>query len=246
MKLLRRYIGEMLAESAVTGRKLDRYTTIIRRHVLKAIKDPEVREYFTQNGTAVFKLQNVPELNDIDYLRDVIISMEENDSYGAHAAYEFDLNATPKERETSDLKVTLLLPRNFKDRMLSYINDELIDALRHELEHSGQDIEELMDCIGNLTDQTDIWKSLKNAAEYYLCPAEVKAHVAGFMKRAKSAKEPLADVIDYELYRIYDTGKSAGFSEEDLHDLMAHMRDNYHSYAIHRYPQAQGYSEDNK
>ena len=239
---LRKYVKGVLIETVITGRKLDRYTTVIRRHVIRAIKDPEVREYFSDTGAAIFKLQDVPELNDIDYLRDVIISMQEGDAYSASAAYEFDLDATPEQRETSDLKVNLVLPRDFKDQTLSYINEELTDALRHELEHSGQDIDELMDCISNLTAASDIWKSFKNATEYYLCPTEVKAHVAGFMKRAKSNKEPLPDVIDYELYRIYQTGLDAGHSEEGLHELMTMMRETYHQYALQRYPNIRSYS----
>lgn len=227
-------------EAVVTGRKLDRHTTAIKRHVINAIKDPEVREHFRQTGAAQFKLQNVPEVAEIDYLRDVIIDMLEGQSVNADAAYEFDLDASPEQRATSDLRVNLVLPRDYPDQILSHINDELVDAIRHELEHSGQETWELMDCQEKTPTANVIWQSLKNAGEYYLCPAEIKAHIAGFMKRAKSAREPLGDIIDYELYRIYETGKAEGYSEEDLHDFMIEMRQQYYDYARKRYPQAQG------
>ena len=143
MNLLREYISSLLKESVVTGRKLDRYTTVIKRHVIDAIKDPEVRDYFRQSGEVSFKLKNVSELEDIDYLRDVIVNITEGQSVNANAAYEFGLDATPEQRKTSDLSINLELPRDFPDQVLSYINDELTDAIRHELEHSGQETWEL-------------------------------------------------------------------------------------------------------
>ena len=227
-------------EAVVTGRKLDRYTTIIKRHVINAIKDKEVRDYFSQTGEVHFKLQNVPELKDIDYLRDVIIVIREGQSVNADAAYEFDLDASHEQRKTSDLRVNLVLPRGFANNVLSRVNDELTDAIRHELEHSGQETWELMDCQKKTPSADIIWKSLKNAGEYYLCPAEIKAHIAGFMKRAKCNRTPLGDIIDHELYRIYDTGRSAGYTDQELHDFMSNMRREYYAYAKQRYPRAKG------
>ena len=242
--VLKKYVRSIIKEAVVTGRKLDRYSTVIRRHVIRAIKDPEMREHFKENGSAVFKLQDVPELDDIEYLRDVIISMEDSDHVHAYAAYEYDLDATPEQRRDSDLRITLELPYDFPDQVLGQVNEELTDTIRHELEHSGQETWELMDCMEKTPTEADIWKSLKNAAEYYMCPAEIKAHVAGFFKRAKARKEALADVIDFELYRIYETGKHAGFAEDELHDLMVEMRRQYHEYAKGRYPKAKGFGDE--
>ncbi len=242
MKLLRDYISSLLFEAVITGRKLDRYTTIIKRHVLSALKDEDVREHFRQTGEAYFRLQNVPEITEIDYLRDVIIHVTEGQSVNADAAYEYDLGASQSQRSTSDLRVNLVLPRDYPDQVLSNINDELVDVIRHELEHSGQETWELMDCQEKTPTADVIWKSLSNAAEYYLCPAEVKAHIAGFMKRAKSNKVPLSDVIDYELYRIFETGKANGYSEESLHPFMLKIRSEYRKYAKIRYPNAGGFA----
>ena len=241
MPLFRQYVKEIFAESVVTGRKLDRHTTAIKRHVINAIKDDEVRDYFKENGEAQFKLQDIPEIDEIEYLRDVIVFMEDGESIGASASYEYDLDATPEQRKESDLRINLVLPRDFSDQLMSYINDELTDSIRHELEHSGQETWELMDCQKKTPTADIIWKSLKNAAEYYMCAAEIKAHVAGFMKRAKSNKKPLSEVIDAELYRIYETGLSAGFTESELHNLMSEMRTKYYEYAKRRYPRAQGF-----
>ena len=247
MNLLREYIREIISalplrsglrEAVVTGRKLDRYSTVIKRHVMRAIKDPDVREYFKDNSQVHLRLDDVSELKEVEYLRHVIINMVHGDQEYpvTHAAYEFDLEATPEQRKDSDLKVEIILPRDFSDRMLGLIDEELTDALRHELEHSGQETWELMDCQKKTPSEDQIWKSLKNAAEYYTCPAEVKAHVAGFMKRAKNRKEPLFDVIDAELDYIYQTGIRSGFSDGDLRELVSSIRKSYRHYAEERYP----------
>ena len=97
-----------------------------------------------------------------------------------------------------------------------------------------------MDCQEKTPSADAIWKTLKNAAEYYLCPAEIKAHIAGFMKRAKTSKTPLGEVIDQELYMIFETGKSAGYSADELRDFMSAVRKRYLEYAIERYPRAEG------
>tara|TARA_B100001123_G_scaffold451206_1_gene628460 strand:+ start:2279 stop:3001 length:723 start_codon:yes stop_codon:yes gene_type:complete len=235
LKLLRLVISEAI----ITGRKLDRYTTTIKRHVMKAIKDPEVREHFMEIGNVSFMLQDVPELDDIEYLRYVIIDISEG-TPSASAAYEFDIDATEKQRKNSDIRVFLRLPRDFKDSMLGFIDEELTDALRHELEHSGQETSELMDCSKHLSGEEDIWASLSNAASYYMCPGEIAGHIAGFMKRAKRNRLPLGKIIDEELTFIYERGLREGYDEEELHSLMSMIRKEYLSYATKRYPKAQG------
>ena len=97
-----------------------------------------------------------------------------------------------------------------------------------------------MDCLGDRVDATDIWQSLIDAAEYYMCPAEVAAHVTGFMKRAKKNRKPLGQVIDEELGFIYNAGLRSGYDSRELGDLMTNIRVAYYEYAARRYPRAQG------
>ena len=236
MNRIREYVRElMLAEAVVTGRKLNRYSTVIKRHVMRAIKDPEVRDHFSETGTVTFKLQGVPEIGEIDYLRDVIISITDG-APSISASYEFDLDATPEQRKNSDLSIHLILPRDFQNELLGFVDEELTDALSHELAHSGQETWELMSCIGSRVNADDIWSSLKNAAEYYMCPAEIVAHVTGYMKRAKRNKTHLAEVIDEELGYVYQAGIKFGYTEDELHDLMSEMREKYFAYARKTYP----------
>ena len=236
--LLRISIRRLLYEEVIRGRKLDRYSTILRRHVINAIKDDEVRDHFSQTGTASFKLQGVSELGDIEYLRDVIVNLEDSgdsNRVSAHASYEFDLDATPEQRKTSDLIVTIRLDRNFEDRVLGIVHEELSDSVRHELEHSSQSTEELMDCQRKVPD-ANIWDTLGRARSYYLCPAEKKAHIAGFMKLAKQKKKMAADVLDNELLAIYQMGLESGYDERDLGPLMSDIRNEYREYLKTRYP----------
>ena len=234
IKILRQLIREVVA----TGRKLDRYTTAIRRQVVNAIKDEEVRSYFLKNGKAKFVLQDVPEVEELDYVRHVIINMYAGKGVMADASYEFDLDATPEQRKSSDLIVNLTLPRDFKDNILEYVNEELADSIRHELEHSGQETWELMDCQKKTPSANTIWDTLKNAAEYYSCPAEIKAYVTGFMKRAKINKEPLSKIIDVELQHIHQAGKVKGYKEKELLDFIGDLKTKYYEYAKLRYPKS--------
>ena len=239
--LLRRSIKHLLYEEVIRGRKLDRYSTVLRRHVINAIKDEEIRAHFSQTGEAQFKLQDVPELDDIEYLRDVIVNLEDSgdsNRVAAHASYEFDLDATAEQRTTSDLIVTIRVDRDFEDRVLGIVHEELSDSVRHELEHSSQTTEELMDCQRKVPD-ANIWDTLGKARSYYLCPAEKKAHVAGFMKRAKQKKKLVADVLDNELLAIYQMGLDSGHDEQELDLLMTDIRNEYREYLKTRYPKAE-------
>jgi hypothetical protein len=212
------------------------------------LKDTDVMSAFQDRGTIDLQLQGVEELDDIEYLRDVKVTI--SDSGGVNrvsivASYEFDIDASEEQRKTSDLNVHIRIPLEFDKRLLSYVSEELTDTLRHELEHSGQTTEELMDCQRKVPDDK-IWDTLLRAYEYYLCPAEVKAHAAGFMKRAKHVRLPYGSILDEELMAIYQVGLSHGYTEDELHPLMGEMRVSYRDYARARWPQAQGLDEGPK
>ena len=95
-----------------------------------------------------------------------------------------------------------------------------------------------MDCQRKVPD-ANIWDTLGKARSYYLCPAEKKAHVAGFMKRAKQKKKLVADVLDNELLAIYQMGLDSGHDEQELDLLMADIRNEYREYLKTRYPKAE-------
>ena len=106
---------EMIMEEIIRGRALDHYTTLASRETINAIKDETVREAFNTNGRVDFAL-DVPEItDDIDYLRGIIIRLREGDSVVSDGSYEFDLDASDEERQTSDIYVNITLPRRYEE-----------------------------------------------------------------------------------------------------------------------------------
>ena len=236
MKLLlenwREYINE------VSGRSLENYTTLISREVIKALKNEEVRSRLSETGEVQFKMDIEHILKDLDWVRDVYIDLGGGDYVYADAKYEFDLDATDEQRKESDIVVGIVLPHDYDNSVFSELIPELKDALRHELEHSSQPTDMLMQVQKEIP-EGDIWKSLESAMTYYTSEAEVKAHVAGIYKRAKVLKAPAGEVIDEFLTQIWQTGLANGYSEEELHPLLGRIREIWRHYLMSRYPNAQ-------
>lgn len=237
-------LRNMIAEEIVRGRKLEGHTTRISRELIKAIKDEDLQETFNTNGRVQFLL-DVPEVTDaIDYLRSIIVSIKEENRYEVVGQYEFDLadtiEDTDKLRQNSDLQILISLPKNYQEDY-SFLTDfiaEAKDTIRHELEHSGQSTEELMQVQKSVPDR-NIWQSIETAEAYYMSPAEIKAHVAGAYMKAKKLKQPASDVMKLLLYAIYATGQAYGHTEEELSPLMRKLSNEYATYLFSRYKEAQ-------
>ena len=236
MKLIlenwRAYVNE------ISGQGLDRYATLISREVIKALKNEEVRSRLSETGEVRFKMDIDHVLQDLKWVRDVYIDLGGGDYIYADAKYEFDLDATDEQRKESDIVVGIVLPHEYDNSAFSELIPELKDALRHELEHSSQSTEMLMQVQKEIP-EGDIWKSLESAETYYTSEAEVKAHVAGVYKKAKMLKEPAGEVMDDFLIQIWQTGLAHGHSEQDLDPLMRKIRHLWRYYMTGRYPHAE-------
>ena len=233
-------LKKMIMEEVVKGRALDRYATMASRETINAIKDEAVREAFNTNGRVDFAL-DVPEItDDIDYLRMIIIKMREGDRVATDGAYEFDLDADEDERTTSDIYVNVTLPPRYDEdySFMSRLVAELKETFRHELEHSSQSTEELM-AVQRAVPDRQVWKDLETAEEYYLSDAEVKAHVAGIYKKAKSFRKPATSVLERVLTSIYNTGLYYEHNPAKLAELMDKIQTRWSSYLFKRYPRAQ-------
>jgi len=233
-------LREIIQEEIVRGRALDKYATVASRETVNAIKDEAVRETFNTNGRADFMLQ-VPDITDnIDYLRSIIIKMREGERIASDGAYEFDLDANDEERKNSDIIVNLTLPPHYdKDySFMSKLIAELKETFRHELEHSSQTTEELM-AVQRAVPDREIWKDLETAENYYLSDGEVKAHVAGIYKRAKSFRKPATNVMEKVLDAIYNTGRGHRHNAQELAELMEKIQNTWTNYLYDRYPRAQ-------
>ncbi len=226
-------------EEIVRGRALDRYATLASRETINAIKDEAVREAFNTNGRVDFML-DVPEIfNDIDYLRAIIVKLREGDYVSSDGSYEFDLDATDEERKTSDIYVNITLPPRYDEdySFMSRLVAELKETFRHELEHSSQSTEELM-AVQRAVPDREVWKDLETAEDYYLSDAEVKAHVAGIYKKAKSFRKPATNVMERVLNIIYSTGLYYDHDSAKLADLMNKIQTAWSDYLFKRYPKA--------
>tara|TARA_R110000824_G_scaffold14276_4_gene60923 strand:- start:400 stop:1113 length:714 start_codon:yes stop_codon:yes gene_type:complete len=233
-------LREIIVEEIVKGRALDRYATMASRETINAIKDESVREAFNTNGRADFYL-DAPEItDDIDYLRGIIIRLREGEHVASDGSYEFDLDASDEERKTSDIYVNITLPSRYDEdySFMPKLIAELKETFRHELEHSSQSTDELMDVQRAVPDR-EIWKSLQTAEDYYTSDAEVKAHVAGIYKKAKSFRKPATNVMERVLEIMYNTGLWYKHEPAKLAGLMEKIQSRWANYLFDRYPRAQ-------
>ena len=234
MKLLfenwRRYLNE--------GRELEQYTTLVSREIVNALKDPDLRDAFSRAKQILFRLEIDDILDNLEYVRDIYVNIMEGNLVYAHAKYEFDLNATEEQRKNSDITVDVVLPLDYENSVFSELIPDLKEALRHELEHSVQPTDMLMN-IQKGVPTRDIWKDLETAEAYYASEGETKAHVVGIYKKVKMLKEPAGEVLDQELLNIYSTGLHHGYTEEELEPLMRKIREYWRLYMQHRFPHAE-------
>jgi len=223
--------------NVVKGRALDRYTTLLSREVIGALKDDDLRAHFNRTGHVEFKMDLEEVLQDLEWVRDVFVSLGVGERAYVDAKYEFVLDATPEERVESDIIINVLLPQDYPNSVFSELIPELKDALRHELEHSAQPTEMLMRVQEEIPDG-NVWKSLESARKYYTSEAEIKAHVAGIYKRAKVLREAGGQSVDNFLVEVWQTGVDNGYVEEELHPLMQRIRELWRYYMMVRYPLA--------
>ena len=80
---------------------------------------------------------------------------------------------------------------------------------------------------------------MQTAENYYLSGAEVKAHVAGIYKKAKSFKKPATNVLEKVLNIIYNTGLYYEHNPAKLAELMEKIQRRWGNYLFKRFPRAQ-------
>ena len=241
-KILREYVREILIEKSLTGRKLERAARRIGREVTIALKDEEIKAFFSKPGRSFpleFRLDYTPP-EDVIWLRDVIIKMNPpigSQEFNASAAYEYSLNALPEERRNSDLILNLFMPTSYTDKDVDWFESKIVGTTRHELEHSGQPTEDLMATQRKIKDEDAIWASPESIEAYFIDKAETPAHVADWVLQAKMEGVEAADVIDWELQNIYVTALHKGYTEEEMGPVMARIREIYQYYLMTRWPQ---------
>ena len=234
-ELLRRHVRAVLLEKSLTGRKLEKVAEAIANEVVEYLFDSNLRNAYATQGQLKFDV-DVKLPKKVTWLRNVSVELIPHDDFNSSAAYQFDLDADDEQRKTSDILLQLRMPTDYEDEEINRFKIEIESDLRHELEHSGQPTDVLMDVQKKVPD-SEIWKTLQRADDYYTSEAEVPSYVAGLVIKSKRKGIPAADVIDKELYNIYATGLGEGYSEADLDPLMKKIRDIWQYYLMMRWPE---------
>tara|TARA_Y100001970_G_scaffold271481_1_gene366924 strand:- start:49080 stop:49823 length:744 start_codon:yes stop_codon:yes gene_type:complete len=235
MELLRKYIKTLLLEKSLSGRNLERAAKKIAKEITSALLDNGLKQAFVQRKSIKFRI-DFEKPKKLIWLRDIIVSVEDSNTFNTHAAYEFDLDATDEQRKNSDLIIYLKMPSDYTEEELKRFEIKYEGSIRHELEHSGQPTEHLMSVRETIKSEEDIWISLENAEKYYINQSETPAHVADWVLQSKREGIPAADLIDRELNNIYATGLHFGYTQEEMVSFMNRIREVYQFYLMTRWP----------
>lgn len=155
--------------------------------------------------------------------------------------FTFDRRLGPQEISTNAVfvsggyvprvEVEITYPdRPFRLRDIADIYPELLENVRHELEHAMQSVSD------DEESSLDELISLDDFVKYYLDKSEVSAFVSGLMSKAKTTGAPLGQLMDDKIDAILADAEDAGVSDQDLVVLSSSLRDTYFAYARKRYP----------
>jgi hypothetical protein len=129
------------------------------------------------------------------------------------------------------IEVEITYPdRPFRLVDIEDIYPELLENIRHELEHTGQTFEQ-----GHKSSPENLL-TLNDFLTYYSDPTEIEAFVAGLMSKSKSRGIPLSQAIDDMIDAITRDAEDAGLNDSEVENLDAQLRDSYFKYAHMRYP----------
>jgi len=229
----RKCLRKIINEEIVKGRKLERYSTLLSREIVKILKSDEVKSVIGDLGPDdEIPSGSIPEikhiLKDIDWIDDLYIILSANDEGYIDVVGHYA--SDQKNREKSVLYLSISLPRNFDNSILSLLIPEIKETLRHELEHSSQS-SEMLDVTPD-----DAWESIESIEAHYAGESETKAHIAGLYKKAKMTKQPVENLIDDYITNLYMIGLSRGFEDDELKQVMSRIRDIWRYYLLSRYP----------
>ena len=234
MKITRKQLRRLIRES-LTGRRLERVAKRIVYDIFEYLIDDDVQKAFNTQGKLGFAVETeLPPA--LTWLNRVIVRMHIAQGFNSSARYEYDVGATDEQREYSDLIVDLFMPQNYTMQQVSQFRYDIESDIRHELEHSGQPTKDLMSLQQKIQTEDDIWQTLDNALVYYAAKIETPAHTSGWVLKAKRARQSIDDIAHEELYKIYATGLSAGYSEGDMSSFMSRLSKIYYKYIQARWP----------
>jgi hypothetical protein len=204
------YITAILPNNMINEGRYDSIT----RLVVKDIMDSWKNQFDSKEGELRFEedyeLEN-SKGQPIDFELLAVLKLEETED----KTYIVDGGAN-EELDPPYLEVTFQVdPRNLP-KMWSTIYNDLIDVVRHEIEHltqSGTNVIPSKEMADDQSIRQMINWGLLPQAEYFKLEKEVDAMLQGMYLKAKKSKTPFKDVIN-------DYFKKVGLEGEDKQDVL--------------------------
>ena len=221
-----------LTEKAYRGRQLDSLSRKYAKTVMEYITLPENEKKLAGGKTIeeYIELQPLgiaePNIHGIEIEIDANLELQGVSSSGGY-------QIVPGEPEISYIRVSISLPKPFNRRHLSLLYDELIEIMRHEIEHAQQDPARI-DAIADFSD--DPFSSRQSMLDYFGSPEEVAGWVTGWMKKAKQKRQPLQKVIKQQLEMIKNQAEYEGMTKKDVNSAGEELLRRFIRYSLERYP----------
>ena len=196
--MIRKYIRAVIAESSSNIRRLNSLSKKVTRDIMTLIKTSDLsRDSKVDLGTyswaaSIDTAQNPDEEFEEDFSVTVgilIRDVPEPDVY-AHINPDDDFSSY------SAIRVNVILPKSLSNEHLGMLYRELLEAMRHEIEHLSQD--DLPRPVDNEYSIVNYDKSkvTPNAESYYLTEKEVPSFVLGMLAKLRvKTKQGLSDEI---------------------------------------------------
>lgn len=221
-----------LTEKAYRGRQLDSLARKYSKAVMQHITKPENEKSLLRGETVEDYIElkplglNEPNIHGIEVEIDANLKVQGISSSGGY-------QIVPGEPEISYIRVSMSLPNPFNRRHLSRLYDELIEIMRHEIEHAQQDPERI-DAIADFSE--DPFSSKQSMLDYFGSPEEVAGWVTGWMKKAKQKRQPLEKVIKRQLELIKRQAEHEGMPRKEIESAGEELLRRFVRYSLKRYP----------
>jgi hypothetical protein len=217
-----------IVKEAFQGRQTDTLAKKIVSKIIDELKLPENLEMLVnKESTQVIVTSeelghgsNVPDYVQLNFDFDPRLGMQEIDTR----------TMLVKTTMSSRIEIELTYPdRPFRLKDIADIYPEILENVRHELEHFLQPSNDANES------SPDELETLHDFVKYYTDPTEVEAFVVGLMSKAKNTRQPLRALLSGKLEAISNDAEDAGISEIGIQELISKIENAYTSYAKKRY-----------
>lgn len=132
-----------------------------------------------------------------------------------------------------NLYITLPINRSEFPHILFDLIPMVKNTIRHELEHSSQEEEDLNAAASS---GVNPWKSKENILNYLLNRSELAARVTGLYKQAKTKHTMFVDELNEFLHHLKGSLQSRNFNKEEIESIIKSVDQKFKEYAAKRFP----------